>query len=167
MKQEVLRREQKWKRLQQKGRPLTKHEVGDYVLVAHPDRPPTKLSPKWRGPMLVVGTDERGGYEVQDLGNLKVRTAHVDRLTPYRLRPGEDVAVVAALDDDEWVVEAVVGHSVLDSNTKNWKFKVRWSGYDEDADTWETFEDAKGLEQLDVYLRSQPELTRKYRRLRP
>src|SRR3546814_8474052 len=32
----------------------TSFEVGDFVLVAYPSRPPTKLSPRWRGPMAVV-----------------------------------------------------------------------------------------------------------------
>ncbi len=64
-------------------------EVGDWVLLNWPgDRPPDKLSPRWRGPFSVAGYDStRGYYQLQDPTDLSILSPSVagDRLRRYHL----------------------------------------------------------------------------------
>jgi hypothetical protein len=45
----------------------TTFQVGDYVLVSYPNRPPSKLAPRWRGPMVIVEQIGSNSYSCQDL----------------------------------------------------------------------------------------------------
>ena len=149
------------------GRDFTAYEPGDYVLVSYPSRPPTKLTPPWRGPMLVVERQDDSVYRCQDLTNQKIRSYHVERLKPYRVADGQDPVVVATMDDDEWQVSAIVDHKLPSSDAKTWEFRVHWAGFGDEDDSWQSYEDVRGCEALEAYLKAHPELGNKYRRLKP
>ena len=48
----------------------------------------------------------------------------------------EDLEVLAGIDVDEYFVESIIDHEERGRNVKNWKFRVRWSGYEPDEDLW-------------------------------
>ena len=63
----------------------------------------------------------------------------------------EDIEVLASIKLDEYYVDKIVEH---EEKGKNWKFEVRWVGY-EPEDSWTAVKD---LAALDTYSREHPEL---------
>ena len=134
----------------------TEFEVGDYVLVSYPERPPTKLAPRWRGPLIIV--DSQGTtYKCQDLSTKKLQDFHITRLKKYNMAITDDPVQVAAADAVEYVVEAIVGHRAAPRKA-DWTFRVRWAGYAPSEDTWEPYANVRDLAQLDAYRLEHPEL---------
>ena len=140
---------------------------GDYVLVSYPSRPPSKLHAKWRGPMLVKQRLTDTHYLVQDIVTGSVSEMHLSRFKLCRIPEGYDALDIAAADAGEDVVEAIVDHLIDNADHRTWQFRVRWAGYDASEDTWHRFEDIKSCAALDEYLKENPELPRKFRKLRP
>jgi hypothetical protein len=137
----------------------TTFEVGELVLVSYPDRPPDKLTSPWRGP-LVVQRVENQTYFCQDLVTLHVAPFFVDRLKRFTSTSEMqyDPQSLAALDRDERVVEAIVGHKGNPNNRKDMTFLTRWKGEEPAEDTWEPWDTVKALEALDVYIAKNPKL---------
>jgi len=131
-------------------------EVGDFVCVSYPEKPPHKLAPRWRGPMTVIS---RNGniYECMDLITQAVMTVDFDRLKRYIVR---DIppAEVALRDSDAFVVESVIDHIGSHKRKSELFFRVRWLGYGSEEDTWLVHRKVKYLAALDTYLQSHPEL---------
>jgi hypothetical protein len=67
---------------------------------------------------------------------------------------------VAAADEDEYEVGAIVDHRAPRKNApkSQLEFRVRWKGYEPEEDTWLRYSDVVELEALDVYAREHPEL---------
>ena len=59
-----------------------KHEynVGDYVLLSYPSRPPTKLAGLYRGPLMIHRRIREDIYEVLDLITDKIYQVHISRI---------------------------------------------------------------------------------------
>ena len=70
----------------------------------------------------------------------------------------EEIEVLSAVDLDEYYVEKIVAHEGKGRNPKNWKFKVRWVGYEPEEDTWLNWTAVKDLAALDTYSKEHPEL---------
>jgi hypothetical protein len=88
-----------------------------------------------------------------------VYTRHVSMLRPYRLRPEDDPAAIAAADVREFVVDRIIDHSCPTRNKRTWDFRVRWVGYpDPSDDRWLPWESVRPLAALDAYAREHPEL---------
>ena len=140
---------------------MTKFEVGDYVLLQYPNKPPDKLSGLYRGPMEIISIDRIDIIKVRDLTTDKVSSVHTSRLRPFR-HPAEmtkeEIEVLSAVDLDEYYVEKIVAHEGKGRNPKNWKFKVRWFGYEPEEDTWLNWTAVKDLAALDTYSKEHPEL---------
>ena len=170
---ELLRRSKEFqdevvnKRLADSPKDLTSYDVGDYVLVAYPSRPPTKLAPRWRGPMCVVEVLGKSAYRCQDLCTLKVVELHVSRLKSYNMKATDAPAEIAAADQGEWLVESVLDHRLAEGfrrkrgrrpGKKAYEFLVRWAGFDESEDLWLPYSEVADLAALDVYAGGHPEL---------
>lgn len=132
------------------------------MLASYPNRPPSKLAPRWRGPLVVV---ERQGsvYQCQDLLTHKVVSFHATRLKQYNMEQTEDPAAVAAVDAEEFVVEAIVAHRGPRGPRGNYRrnqleFRVRWAGYQPEDDTWLPYREVAELAALDAYAAMHPEL---------
>lgn len=141
----------------------TSFEQGDYVLVSYPSRPPSKLTPQWRGPLVV--TDVKGStYSCQDLCTLKVSQFHLERLKLYTMDRTSDPVAIAAADADEWEVEAIVDHRLVKGSSKGRKakgafeFLVRWKGFEPSDDSWLPYSSVSELSALDTYASTHPEL---------
>jgi chromodomain-containing protein len=136
---------------------------GDFVLVSYPSRPPSKLTPMWRGPMLILEKNNNT-YLCQDLLTHTSLEFDVSRLVlwnekalPFSER--ERLRIEAALRDrEEYVVETIMDHKGSPSKRSTMKFRVRWLGYGESDDSWLPWSEVKDLAALDAYLQGHPEL---------
>lgn len=117
------------------------------VLMSYPNRPPSKLSPVWRGPLIVRGVSG-DSYTLEDVNSKKLVRCHLSRLKQYDNSLDKDPRTIAAMDTDELVVEAIVDHR---KTRKGLEFRVRWLGYEPSEDTWEPYSVVKDLAALDHY----------------
>lgn len=140
------------------------YEVGDFILMSYPNRPPSKLSAKYRGPLLVTEKYREDMYQVRDLITSRVYDTHVSSMFAWTGVPGEtasDVLKVAALDTDEYVVEAIIDHRFLPGKSRgktNMEFRVKWLGYSDEDEEWMPWHKANELSALDDYSKAHPEL---------
>ena len=115
----------------------TTYEIGDEVLCRYPNRPPTKLAPRWRGPMRVV--DRHGVvYELYDRIAQTTVKKHVDDLKKFNRRgtmTEDELLKLETSDSDHFVVEKIVEYSG-DKRSRNLEFKIRWKDYGEEYDLW-------------------------------
>ena len=65
---------------------------------------------------------------------------------------------MVAIDLDKYCVDKIVEHEEKGKNSKNWKFKVRWVGYEPQEDSWLNWTAVKDLAALDTYSREHLEL---------
>ena len=133
------------------------------MLVSYTNRPPSKLTARWRGPLLVIAK-EGNTYDCQDLCTLRIQHMDISRLKLFQTGISkEEMKELAARDSDEFVVESIVDHRSKGFGNKkllksDLEFKVRWLGYDECDDSCIPYSDAKDLEALDLYLQDHGEL---------
>lgn len=140
------------------GQPV---EVGNYVLLRYPSRPPDKLAGIYRGPMVVVAKERDDIVEVLDLVSNHTMHKHIDRVVHFELEPNmtrEDVLAIAAVDSDNYIVDHIVDHRQHGTNIRKWEFLVRWEGYEPAEDTWLPWTEVKNLAALDAYSRLHPDL---------
>lgn len=127
-------------------------KLGDYVLLTYNSRPPTKLSPLYRGPYKIVGLRRDDIARVEDLISFRSFEVHVSKLRLFKcdedILPAEILAI-RAMDDEEFIVDSIVDHRGVDISS--YEFRVRWLGYEEEDDTWLKYDDVKDLEALDRY----------------
>ena len=137
------------------GEGSIKFQEGQYVLLAHPHgKVPFKLAPLLRGPFRIVKVVRDDMVIIQDMICKKEITVHVNRLRKCFLEESilmEEVLHYAAMDEEEFVVEQIVEH--VGEGPHDWKFKVRWYGYDESEDSWLGFDAVQDLQALDEYER--------------
>jgi hypothetical protein len=133
-------------------------DVGDYVLLSYPNRPPNKINPIYRGPLVIVDKED-SVYTCSDLISNKNIRVHADRLRKFIVPSSfihSDIIALAAADKNEFVVESIVAHS--GNNKRTFKFLVRWQGYEPEEDTWLPLSEVKDLMALDIYSRDHPSL---------
>ena len=136
----------------------TTFPVGSLVLVSYPERPPTKLHPRWQGPFEVDRVDGNR-YSCKELRTGSVKVFDVTRLKQYVVDPSRDNLAVSAVDAEEYVVDKIVAHRGPPKRKSRMTFKVRWQGYSEVDDTWEPYSVVKDLAALDEYIKAHPKLT--------
>lgn len=133
--------------------------VGDYVLVTYPTRPPNKLSSLYRGPMIIIDKIRDDMFKLNDLISNKDIQVHIDRLRLFKVpddfQPSELIQLAAA-DKDEFIVESIIDHT--GTTKRNLQFRVRWQGYDPSEDSWLSYNELKDNIALDVYSHEHPEL---------
>ncbi len=139
------------------------HDIkpGDYVLVSYPGSPPSKLSPMFRGPMIVLDKIRDDGYLCQDIVTQKQLEISKNRIKKFSLPRDFNhnlAQTLAAADHEEFVVEEVLDYKGNIKNKKSLKFLIKWLGYDLTESTWEPWASVKKLSALDDFLRKHPEL---------
>ena len=89
---------------------MTKFEVGQYVLLKYPNKPPDKLSALYRDPMEIVAMERPDIVKVRDLTTDKVSVVHTSRLRVFRhpaeMTP-EELEVLAGIDVDEFLLRVL------------------------------------------------------------
>ena len=145
---------------------VSKFDVGDYVLITYPVQPPSKLSPIYRGPLIIVEKIRDDLFKCRDLVSTKLVELHVDRLREFRCSPDvspEELLEWAAADKDEFLVEEIIEHRGSGKSGNPLQFRVRWKGYGPEEDSWLNYRDVSQLEALDRYEKRFPDLL-KYQR---
>jgi hypothetical protein len=132
-------------------------KVDDLVLVRYPNRAPNKLCAKWRGPFRIIERESHSTFKIRHLSSLKETSQHVSMLKLFD-SSRSDPMVIAATDNDEYVVEAIIAHK--GKTKRNLTFRVRWTGYPPSQDSWLRYRDVKDLEALDVYVAEHPSLAK-------
>jgi len=88
-------------------------DVGDYVLLSYPSRPPSKLAGLYRGPLIVHRKLREDIYEVMDLITDRIYQVHISRIHALNLPSTVDrdeLLRIAGIDHNEYVIEAIVNH---------------------------------------------------------
>ena len=140
---------------------LPEYQIGDYILLSYPSRPPSKLLGLYRGPMVVHKKIRDDMYEVLDLISNKTSQIHVSRMHALVLPPDatrEDLLRLAGIDNHEYIVESIIDHRGNPRKKKQMEFLIRWKGYEPSDDTWEPWSVVKDLAALDDYSKLHPEL---------
>jgi hypothetical protein len=90
---------------------------------------------------------------------------HVSQLRPYTLDISPTAITpleVAARDNEEYVVDAILDHRVSDGGSikkrSSLEFLVAWLGYSEDYHSWEPYAHVKDLIALQDYVEATPAL---------
>ena len=142
---------------------VSSFEIGDYVLVTYPVRPPDKLTPIYRGPLIVVEKVSDDVYKCRDIISNKILTFHVDRLREFKVSPSVlpyELIEWAAIDKDEFLVEGIIEHRGSGKSGDPLEFRIRWEGYGPEEDTWLPYREVKDLEALDEYESRVPDVLR-------
>jgi len=140
----------------------TKFQKGDLVLALHRgDRPSTKLSPRLRGPYEVMKKTGTNRYSIQHMFTQNIIDIHLEHLRPFI--GNKTKAIEAAKLDaltQEYEVEKIINHDFMKKRKTldNIRFKIRWSGWGPEHDTWAPYKDVSELEALDHYLDDHPQL---------
>jgi hypothetical protein len=137
----------------------TTYNIGDYVLVSYPERPPDKLSTTLQGPV-IVDSIQGQTYYCRDLLTDKITPYFVDRLTPFKTDSVEDAKRISLADKDEYHIDKIIDHVGDPKYKKSLLFRVRWLGYEPSDDTWEPWKHVRNTKALQTYLDSKPELKR-------
>jgi hypothetical protein len=76
----------------------------------------------------------------------------------------QDLRQLAALDKDEYEVEAILEHKPPGPKRpqrvkpSDYWFKVKWSGFSDEENSWEPYQQLKNLKPLEEYLLKFPDL---------
>jgi len=131
---------------------VTEFPVNSYVLMAYPNRPPTKFTTPWQGPLRVVKYDG-SIYTVQNLLTQSNKDVHISMLKPFHFDSEYTTPFdVAMQDQQEFLIDRILSHRGNKHKRKSLEFLVRWAGYDESADSWEPWDNVKATTQLHKYL---------------
>ncbi|GKT36102.1 Transposon Tf2-8 polyprotein [Aduncisulcus paluster] len=119
----------------------------------------TKLEPRLLGPFKVVEKVSEFQYGVETLDGRDRQDVHVSRLRRCDVTGTEDeLLALQATDTEDYVVEAILGHGINDSNEL--VFQVKWFQYPDAENTWETIQTIYRTEAIMKYLRDTPEAVR-------
>ena len=152
------------KRLKLSPEVPTKYEIGDFIFSSYPDRPVNKLTPKWRGPYMIIDTKSDGNvYSCQHMNTMQVVDFHVTTIKKCVGDMDEDtMSSLASLDTQEYEIEAIVSHKWQYRNDtkkrnrkrelKDFDFEVAWRGYPSTENLFLKYKDIKDTQALQDYL---------------
>ena len=88
-------------------------------------------------------------YTIEDL------VTHVHNLRPFIYDPVRTSPLsVAQQNEQEFVVEAILGHRGSRNRRSTLAFKVRWAGFGDEHDSWEPYKGLMHVGKLHDYLRA-------------
>ena len=88
-------------------------------------------------------------YTIQDLVNGKVIETHIHNLRPFNYdEERTDPVAVAQQNAQEFVVEEVLAHRGDRAKRSTLEFRIRWSGFGEESDTWEPYKNLMHAEHI-------------------
>ena len=132
---------------------FTEYPIHSYVLLNPPEGTSrAKLQTRKDGPFQVINF-VGSKYTLQNLLNGKTFDVHISRLSPFNYDATRtDPAEVAMHDNQEFVIESIVGHRGDRLRRRTMEFLVKWQGYTADANTWEPYHELKDTQPLIDYL---------------
>ena len=143
----------------------THYDTGSLVLceqgTAFRRGPEHKLLPYLSGPFEVM-TSEGDTYTIRNIITNKLRHLHISNLHPYTDDGNHLPPVFAAVSDMggfylvDHVIRADPANHVKKKKLRDLRFLVRWLGYSEKFDTWETWTTLLRVPQLRTFLENHP-----------
>jgi hypothetical protein len=132
--------------------------VGDYVLMEYPVKAPHKLSPRYRGPLVVLAKPHPDIWLLGDLITKKELRCHTSRLKKFIVADGvleHELMDWTMADHDEHVVEAVLEHGYDEGVKQRRKLKllIQWQGYSSEEATWEWYKNLREVAIVDAYMK--------------
>ena len=104
---------------------VTEYSVHSYVLFIQPVGRSDKLLPRQRGPFQVI-EKTTSIYTIEDLVSGKRFTTPIHNLRPFNYDPDRTSSlVVAQQNEQDFVVEAIIGHRGNRNRRSTMEFKVR------------------------------------------
>ena len=92
-------------------------------------------------------------YTVQDLVTSKLKSYHITQLKEFKYDEMDvDPAAVAAAEQMEFLVKRILDHRGNSTRRTDYEFLVKWTGYDNNENTWEPWESVRDNQQLLIYL---------------
>jgi len=146
-----------------------KFKGGEYVLVSHPaTHIGGSLQPIWFGPRRVI-RQVRNTVTLSNLINREEVDYDISRLKIFdnsRNLSEQQLIDLAVRDQNQWVVESIVGHRRIRGKTGKsaFTFRVRWLGFDDMEDTWEPYLNIRYNDAFLKYLEATPSLHRTYKK---
>jgi hypothetical protein len=135
------------------------------VLVTYPERAPSKLHTRLRGPFKILQRHNDDVYSCQNLVNGSALEFHISQLRPYTndINPTAITPLeVAARDAEEYIVDAILDHRVAQGGSikkrSTLQFLVAWLGYGEEYHSWEPYANLRDLRALQDYVEATPAL---------
>jgi hypothetical protein len=117
-------------------------------------KPKNRLHCRKQGPYRVI-SHENNTYKLKDLVTKKDFTVNIKRLSPFYFDENRvDPQEVAAHDNEEFIIDSIIGHEGSFTKKKSLKFHVRWVGYAPEYDTMEPWSNVRNVDKLHEYLRS-------------
>ncbi len=79
-------------------------------------------------------------YTIEDLVSGKRITTHIHYLRPFNWDPiRTNPLTVAQQNEQDFIVESILGHRSDHNRRSTLAFHVRWSGFDDSSDSWEPY----------------------------
>jgi hypothetical protein len=154
-KENLIKAQERMSKYYNRNRPIQDFEVGDKVLISAKNLNiehlgvsaggTKKFAPLWIGPYPVVKKTSIDTYKLQLPIDLRLHPEfHTSLLKPHRVdssssrlnKPNEGMISAGHGNETSYLIEDVVGHKKVG---KVIKYKVKWLGYPEDENTWETY----------------------------
>ena len=97
---------------------------------------------------------EQSVYIIEDLIRGKKIKTHIHNLRPLVFdRHHVDPVDVAQQNEQEFVVDKIIGHHGDHHKRSTMEFRVWWNGYDESSNSWEPYKSLMHVDKLHDYLR--------------
>jgi hypothetical protein len=94
-------------------------------------------------------------YTIEDLVSGKRITTHIHILRPFIYDPiRTNPPTVAQHNEQDFIVESILGHRGDRNRRSTLTFRVRWSGFDDSSDSWEPYKVLMHVDKLHDYLRA-------------
>ncbi|SAL98530.1 hypothetical protein [Absidia glauca] len=120
------------------------YPIGSLVSIRKPTRT-VQMEPKFNGPFTVVRKNKGGAYTLQQRDG---------ELLPKQYPPSALKSVSEdprTSSEERWEVQSIIDHK---GTPGKYEYKVRWKGYDADADTWEPTSYFDDIDTIKQYWRS-------------
>lgn len=133
------------------------------IRLASARRISASISPRQLGPFKILAKIGDLDYKLELPNWLKIHPVfHVNKLSPWHdqgvKKPAPPKPVKVA-GEERYVVEKVIDSRIY---RRQLQYKVRWKGYGQGDDTWQTADDLKGAKALvNKFHRENPEAPRK------
>jgi hypothetical protein len=110
---------------------------------------------------------DRDEYTIRSLITHKDEQIHIKELRKFIHEGDEQELYAVALRDhqDRFFIDKILEHNDMLQNRRDLKFKVHWTGYEADEDSWVPYSELRDTGALHKYLLAQP--GREFQRLIP
>ena len=126
------------------------------------NQPSKKFQQRYIGPYIITSKISDAAFELDLPTTMQCHNVfHISKLRPWSIDNVQPDYIPVAIEKErqEFIVDHIVEHDIASARDGFYErgpclvFKVRWAGYDEFADTWQTYQSIRRVQALDVYAR--------------